>query len=134
MVFWSFFKFFIYFLFFDLQSQSPYSIPHLCPAPPPSFSPTTQTPLPFLFAYCTVRLRTHPSLSVCLYPCLSSCLLSCCLSLVLPRVLSLVPVFPILSICLSLSQLFHLFHYFFLCHLHYFASCSLTFSASQQTF
>lgn len=79
-------------------------------------------------------LRTVQYVCVPICHCLSSCLLSCCLSFVLPRVSSLVPVFPVLSICLSLSQLFHLFHYFLLNHLHYFASCSLTFSASQQTF
>lgn len=90
-------------------------------------------PLPPCVLY---SMSACPSVTVCLPVslCLSSCLLSCCLSFLLPRVLSLVPVFPILSVCLSLSQLFHLFHYFSLCHLHYFASCSLTFSASQQAF
>lgn len=81
--------------------------------------PNPHSPLPS--AYCTVCLRGHPSLSVCPFP--SVCLPVCCLAawvcFVLPRVLSLVPVFPVLSICLSLSQLFHMVHlflfYFYIC-------------------
>lgn len=70
----------LFFLFcFDLESQSPYSIPHLCP-PPPSLSPTTQPPPPLCVLY---SMSACPSVTVCLPVslCLSSCLLSCCLSL-----------------------------------------------------
>lgn len=103
---WSFWSFFIYFLFtitvslfypplMPCSSSFPFS-DNLTPPSPPSL----QTPP--LCVYCTVWLGAHPSLSV--YPSPSVCVLVCCFAawvcFFLPRVLSPVPILPVLSFCL----------------------------------
>lgn len=118
-------------VFFNLflKSQSPFSILHLCPLPPSLSKTIKPNPLPLCVLY---SMSACPYFTVCLP--VSLCLLVCCLAawvcFVLPRVLSLVsclscPVFPVLSICLSLSQLFHLVDHFLLPHWQYIASLSL---------
>lgn len=90
MVFWSHLFIYFGFVWFSVQSQSPYSTRHSCPAP--SFSSTTQPPW---LSLCEMySMSAWPSVTVCPLCCLAAwvcfvliCILSChlfwlvCLSL-----------------------------------------------------
>lgn len=138
--FWSFFCLFLFLFNFYLQSQSPYSIPHLCPAPPPSLSPTTYPPITTLTTnptpLCVLYSMTGcPSVTVCLPVslCLCSCLLFWCLSPFLSASCLVSGSYTSCLVFLSLSQLFWLFQLFFVTLTSALLSPE-TFFASQQTF